>query len=401
MPAIDHYDIVILGAGASGLCAAIAAAKNHPGCTVAALERNLMAGRKINATGNGRCNYLNSNAGADSYFSNSDPDAAKAVLTSVFEAHPVEDLELFFGSIGILPASEEDGRLYPRSFQAKSVSSALIRAAQAAGVKIITGFSASVCNKSSDGFVIHSDTSQVLSCGRLIIACGGKAGMQYGCFGDGYRFAKAFGHSVIKPIPALTQLTVDEDISALFGVRVKARIELFEQPLRFLAGDSGELQFTKETLSGICTFNVSRFLRRTPGCSYEAHIDLFEEYTENELMSLFRARMDDFGDLQSVLFGLLPDKLCDWLLDGFEGTPEELAKLCKDLSFSINGTRSWNDSQVTSGGIDLSEVDPGTLASKLVPGLSFCGELLDVDACCGGYNLAFAFASGLLAGEKC
>jgi len=431
MPKLGYFDIAIIGGGASGLAAAIAAAKAHPGETVAVLERNLIAGRKINATGNGRCNYLNTNASADSYFTNSDHNAAAALLKAVFSAHSAEDLVLFFGKLGILPAEEDEGRLYPRSFQAKSVSSALIRAAESAGVRIITGFSASVCNRTENGFVIHSDTSQTVECGRLILASGGKAGMQYGCFGDGYRFAKAFGHTVIKPIPALTQLTVKEDISALFGVRAKASIALYElstqsmrtpddfppyaapgkivprfadpvevQSLRLLAEDSGELQFTKETLSGICTFNVSRFLRRSPGCSYEAHIDLFEEYSEDELKALFSERFTDFKDLGSVLFGLLPDKLCSWLLSGFSGTAEELASLCKDLCFTIEGTRSWNDAQVTSGGIDLSELDPYTLQSKLVPGLAFCGELLDADAICGGYNLSFAFASGLLAGEK-
>ncbi|MBR6351897.1 MAG: NAD(P)/FAD-dependent oxidoreductase [Firmicutes bacterium] len=431
MSKLGYYDIAIIGGGASGLAASIAAAGAHPGASVALLDRNLSAGRKINATGNGRCNYLNRNASADTYYSNSGPEAASAVLSAVFNAHPVGDLLNFFEKLGIIPAEEDEGRLYPRSFQAKSISAALIRAAEEAGVKIITGFSASVCNRTDSGFVIHSDTSQIIECGKLIIATGGKAGMQYGCFGDGYRFAKAFGHTVIKPIPALTQLTVREDISALAGVRAKARIGLYEQSvqtyrvpddftpyaapekikmqapktyeertLRALAEDSGELQFTKETLSGICTFNVSRFLRRVPGCEYEAHVDLFEEYSEEALKDLFSARFKEFGTLSGVLFGLLPDKLCSWLLEGFDGSPEALAAKCRDLVFSIDGTRSWNDAQVTSGGVALSEVDPETLQSRLVPGLAFCGEVLDADAVCGGYNLAFAFASGLLAGEK-
>lgn len=401
-----YYDIAIIGAGASGLAAAISAAGAHPGASLAVLERNTAAGRKINATGNGRCNFLNSNAEAKSYFSNSEKAAADALLSSVFKAHPVEDLISFFASIGMIPVYEENGRLYPRSFQARSVSSALIRAAEAAGADIVTSFSAAVCSRAGKGFVIRSDGSRAVVCDKLIIASGGKAGMQYGCFGDGYRFAEAFGHKVIKPIPALTQLTVSGDISQLFGVRAKGCISLFElaagdkPEAKLLASDSGEIQFTKNTLSGICTFNVSRFLRRAPGRRYAAFIDLFEEYTEDELMSLFRARMDAFGDLPSVLFGLLPDKLCDWLLSDFDGTPEELAGLCKGLKFEIEGTRSWNDSQVSSGGVDLSGICPETLGSRLVPGLSFCGEVLDVDAVCGGYNLSFAFASGLLAGER-
>ena len=397
------YSLGIIGADAAGLAAAIAAAEKTPERTICVFERNMIPGRKLNATGNGRCNFLNRNASPADYASGSDEAAFRKLLEAVFRTHPVSDLLDRFASIGILPAEEEDGRLYPRSFQAKSVSDALVKAAARRGVEIRTGFSVSYINKKNNIFEIVSDTGASEECESVILACGGKAGIQYGCFGDGYRFAKAFGHSIVKPIPALTPLTVDgiEDIA---GVRAKAKVSVYkrypDKTEEFAAADSGEVQFTKDALSGICTFNVSRFLRLSPDFSYVARLDLFEEFSEEELAALFEKRYALFGFEKDVLSGLLPDKLVDYILEHFSCSIPELAKICKSLPFRISGSKSFKDAQVTSGGIRLEEVDPLTLESKFVENLYFAGEVLDVDAPCGGYNLSFAFASGVLAGEN-
>lgn len=396
------YDLGIIGASAAGLAAAIAAADKNPSRSIIVLERNVIPGRKINATGNGRCNYLNSNACASSYYSGSDPDAFKALVGNVFKIHPVSGLKTWFEGIGILPAYEEDGRMYPRSFQAKSVTDALVKACERRNVEIILNYSASYVNIKDGAFQVVSDTGVCYEFENLILACGGKAGIQYGCFGDGYRFAKAFGHSIVKPIPALTQLTVD-GIESLFGVRAKARIGLFEVcsgEEKLLASDRGEVQFTKDSLSGICTFNVSRFLRVSPDTRYIAKLDLFEEFSVDELSALFEKRYQEFGFEKDVLSGLLPDKLVDYILDNSSCQIDGLAEYCKALPFEISGSKSFKDAQVTSGGIPLCEVNPKTLESLKTPGLYFAGEILDVDAPCGGYNLSFAFASGLVAGEN-
>lgn len=407
-----NYDIVIIGGGASGLAAAIAAAERNPDAAVCIIERNSLPARKLRASGNGRCNYLNSGAVSASYFSSSSEPAASKLLNAVFSAYPVSELVAFFKGLGIIPASEEGGRLYPRSFSAGDVAEALIRGAEKMGVKILTEHSVFSCSKAVNGFSVGLEGGDEIACERLIIATGGKAGMQYGSKGDGYRFAEGFGHSVIKPIPALVQLLSAEDISVASGARVRAKVSLYE--LReeeagsgslsagagLLAEDSGELQFTKDGLSGICTFNVSRFLRKRPGYAYIAAVDLFEEYAEAELATLFEKRREEFGSLEAVLFGLIPKRVTKYILCNFKGSPTALASLCKQLCFGIKGTKSWNDAQITSGGIDLSEIVPETLASRFVPGLSFAGEVLDVDSICGGYNLSFAFASGLLAGAK-
>lgn len=403
MENVSVYNLCIIGGDASGLAAAIAAAEKDHERSICVLERNAIAGRKLNATGNGRCNYLNKNAGPDSYYSSSDSKAKEALLEAVFDEHPVMKVAEWFAGIGIIPTEEEEGRLYPRSLQAKSVSDALIKAAERRDIEIMTNFSVSYVNRKDGRFEVVSDTGAAVYCDRLILACGGKAGIQYGCFGDGYRFAKAFGHNIIKPIPALTQLTVD-GIEELFGVRVKCRIGLYrksqDRSEEKVSEDSGELQFTKDSLSGICTFNVSRFLRISPDFSYVARLDLFEEYTEEELAALFEARYSYFGFLKDVLAGLLPDKLVEYILDKHSCSASELAAVCKSLPFTVTGSKSFKDAQVTSGGIDLAEVNPKSLESTLVKGLFFAGEILDVDAKCGGYNLSFAFASGLLAGEN-
>jgi len=398
-----EYSLGIIGADAAGLAAAIAAADKNPQRSICVLERNSVPGRKLNATGNGRCNYLNRNASENTYYSNSPEESAKGLLGSVFKAHSVNDMLRWFSGLGIVAAEEEEGRLYPRSFQAKSISDALVKGCGRRNIDILTDWPVSKITFENGKYTVISESGEAVCFEKIILACGGKAGIQYGCMGDGYRFAKTFGHSIIKPIPALTQLLVSgtED---LFGVRVKCRINLMKKDSdrteSLVAGDSGELQFTKDSLSGICTFNVSRFFRIEEGVSYVARLDLFEEYSLEELTELFERRYERFGFLREVLAGLLPDKLAEYILDHFSCSAGELAKVCKLLPFTVTGTKSFKDAQVTSGGIDLSEINPNTMESTLQPGIYFAGEILDVDAVCGGYNLSFAFASGILAGEN-
>lgn len=418
----EMYDIIIIGAGAAGLMAAVAAKSRCPWCDVLVLEKNLFAGKKLYATGNGKCNFLNRKALPGDYFSREQEDGFFDFLQSVFAVAPVSFLEEEFKRMGIIALLEDEGRMYPRSLQAKSVARALLEDLQSKDVSIVFGAAVESCRKEEDFFQIITQANEAYRCRNVILTPGGKAGCQYGSEGDGYKLASAFTHKIIKPIPALTQILTEESMENIFGVRVKAALQLWRtegKERTLAASDSGEVQFTKEGISGICTFNISRFLELGEHISYEIIIDFFEEYNEESLAALLRQRRNNLANrgIGSILYGLIPDKLCDELLkrtslpecskvkDISDVKLDELTQNCKALVFNAIKTKSWKDAQVTAGGVSLSEIKNGTLESKIQEGLFFAGEILDVDGPCGGFNLGWAFSSGYVAGasaaEKC
>ena len=374
----DITDVLIIGAGASGLAAGFAAADR--GLSVRILERGIEPAKKIYATGNGRCNYSNLDA-----------------------EHSEEVIDAMRSCFGIEPA-EEYGRIYPRNFEAASVAHALIAAAERVGAEIICDAHAAAVQKNAQGFVVKCDDGREFAAEKLILATGGKAGIQYGCTGDGYKFAEALGHSIIKPIPALDGLCCAEDIEALHGVRVSAVAALemssaSDGNVR-LAEDMGEVQFTKNGISGICVMNLSRCLRLKEGTTFRLVLDLFPEMDTEDLTELFFNRKQRFG---CGLSWLLPEKLKDYMhtrLSSDLKGPAGMAQIAKNLSFTITGSRGWKTAQVTCGGVPLSELDAQTFESKLVPGLFITGELMDYDGPCGGFNLNHAIWSGLTAGRS-
>lgn len=367
----EKYDIIVVGAGPAGLTAAKIVADT--GSRVLVLERNAKPAKKIYATGNGRCNFLNRKA-----------DDAENILK-------------YCNSIGIYEVEEEDGRLYPRNRRASSVAAAICKAALAAGAELRTNITVKQVRKNEEGFELESDDGECFISGRLIIACGGKAGIQYGCFGDGYKWAQSFGHSLIKPIPALTGLECAEDISALHGTRVYAKASLLGNGAE-LASDIGEVQFAKNSISGISVMNLSRYFRMENAEKFILRLDLYPEYGVHELAALFLKQEKILG---CAMEGLVPEKMYEYIYERIGSgrqNAEALAAFSKALDFTITGSRGWKDAQVTSGGVNLSELDEN-FQSKLVPGLWFAGEILDYDGPCGGYNLAWAFKSGIKAGR--
>jgi predicted Rossmann fold flavoprotein len=367
----EEYDIIVVGAGPAGLSAAKIAA--DAGRRVLVLERNVKPAKKIHATGNGRCNFLNR------------------------KAEDAESILKYCNSIGIHEAEEEDGRLYPRSRRASSVAAAICKSALAAGAELRTNIAVKQVRKNEQGFELESDSGECFLAGRLIIACGGKAGIQYGCAGDGYKWAQNFGHSLIKPIPALTGLECAEDISELQGIRVYAKASLLGDGAE-LASDTGEVQFAKNSISGICVMNLSRYFRVENAENFTLRLDLYPEYSELELSTLFLKQEKVLGN---AMEGLIPEKMYEYIYGRMgpgKQNAEALAVFSKAFGFTITGSRGWKDAQVTSGGVDLSELDED-FQSKLVPGLWFAGEILDYDGPCGGYNLAWAFKSGIKAGK--
>lgn len=410
------YDIVIIGAGASGLMACIAAKSHNPACRVLVLEKNSLPAKKIYATGNGRCNYLNRTAEPGDYFSERETASSSKLIDSVLSQMPPSCLETEFQRLGIVGAAEEDGRLYPRSMQAKSVAEALCQELLACKAVLRCSSSVKACFKENNIFRVVCQNGEEYKGRSVILTTGGRSGCQHGSEGEGYTLAKSLGHMIVKPIPGLTQLLAAESTIELFGTRAHAGLFLWKEKdgtRRLAARDEGEVQFTKEGISGICTFNISRFFQMEEGCHYQIQLDLFTEYTEHELLELLAERRLNLSQRAAgfILYGLVPDKLGDALLSraGIDRgiavkeidseALEKLVKTGKAFSFAITGTKSWRDSQVTVGGVDLCEIKPETLESKLVDGLYFAGEIMDVDGPCGGYNLGWAFASGWVAGR--
>lgn len=365
------------------MAAAISAAR--PGAkTVRLIEKNNILGRKLLATGNGRCNLTNRNC------------------------RDAEETLRFFAELGLLTRSEEEGRVYPYSEQAAAVQEALLSELLELGVEILYDREVKNLERHQNGFQIMTDKEQLFS-EAVILATGGKAGPQYGSTGDGYRFAKAFGHQAIRLMPSLVQLVSDQPFfKELKGARAKGQAELLRGD-EIVDRETGEIQFTEDGLSGICIFNLSKEYVRGD----IIRIDLFPDYSNVALEELLSGRRKTLlgRDVSGFFSGILHKKLIpvvinELSLDGkrtaADLTPWEItgiAELLKGWNISITGTKGWKEAQVTAGGIDLAEIDLNTMESRLVPNLYFAGELLNVDEKCGGYNLQWAWSSGLTAGK--
>jgi len=406
------YDIAIVGGGAAGLMAAIAARSSRSrSLRIAVVEKNEKAGKKLYATGNGRCNLLNRTAEAKDYRSGKG-DAA-GFTASVLEHCGPEAMRQVFAHLGLDAVEEGEGRLYPRSLQAASVVHALERGAfgktgSGSPAQLICRFEVRDITKAPDGrFRLTAADDRELLAERVILTTGGKAGIQYGCDGRGLKIAESLGHTVVRPIPALTGfLCAETDLLAkLAGVRAHGTVRLLAVPEGgrtengiCLSQDTGEIQFNKDSVSGICVMNVSGFYRHREGMTFVLQLDLMPEWHEMDLMMKLEERKASLGDL--FLDALLPAKLAEAVLElaGEGQAPEAAAHLLKNLTFTPVASKGWKEAHTTSGGVALAEVDPVALQSHLVPGLYFAGEILDVDAPCGGYSLTWAFGSGRTAG---
>lgn len=402
------YDVIIIGAGASGLMAAAAAASK--GARVALLEHKDDIGKKILATGNGRCNFTNTDMSVNKFH------GSKALIKNGLSQFNYADTIRFFKELGI-PAYDNAGYIYPNSRQAASVVAAFRMELMRLHVDVKTGINITDIKPADDrtGYCIQTDKGSFKS-KRLIIACGLTASPKLGSDGSLFRQIEALGHHIQKPLPTLCGFSCDGlNFKKITGVRCDATVasvidgQMTEQ-------NTGELQLADYGISGIPVFQISSLMSRAldKGQRVEVIIDFLPAFSDDELNGYIKDRSittTDNRSLNEMLNGLLNNKLLLELIHKSGVSPDKKGRLltdddCKSLTRSIKHTavsvkkpRGVEFAQVCAGGIYTKEIDVRTLESKIHPGLYFCGELLDVDGICGGYNLQWAWTSGYIAGE--
>ena len=379
--------IIIIGSGASGLAAGISLLRC--GYDVTILERNNISGKKLLLTGAGRCNFFNSDQNIVHYHSN-DKDILAKIITSD-NIHLVED---FITSLGIVP-KVKDGYYYPFANQAYNMKELLERTYLDLGGKIKYNYLVEKIEKKNSLFLINDN----ISCDKLILATGSKAYKMTGSDGIGYQLAKKFNHHIVKVLPSLTSLITREKIN-LKGVRVDAKVTLYEDGVK-VREELGQVQFTDYGLSGICIFNLSYYAVKGLNTKRRETIKL-------DLMP-FDSKVN-FANrrVRDTLLGFLPVKVINYIMSKLAISSatyyeelsslkkKELTNMLKEMTFTITSYKDFDFSQVCSGGVSLEEINPFTMESLLVKNLYITGELLDVNGDCGGYNLTFAFLSGIL-----
>ncbi len=424
-----EYDVIIIGAGASGLVAAIAAARQ--GSRVLVIEQKDKVGRKILATGNGKCNFTNRYQGPECYRSEDSLFAGR-----VLSFFGVEQTLSFFQELGIYPKSR-DGYLYPNSEQASSIVQVLCMECKRLGVgfqlneKVIRvvkpyftvntevlseNIRANTMRVSKENDKIKNEEKEhIYRAKKLILAAGGCASSQLGSDGSGYSLAKSFGHTLIKPLPALVQLKSPEKyLKTVSGVRMHAKVRVISGQ-KELIQEEGEIIFTDYGISGIPVMQISRFAAKAMEQGEKVHLllDFIPELKAEALKLQLQQRIHNnpAKNTEELLVGLFNHKL-NYItikeagIDIYkkaglltEQEIDSLVRKIKEFKMLISGTNSFEQAQVTAGGISTKEVKEATLESKRMQNLYLAGELLDVDGTCGGYNLQWAWSTGYLAGS--
>ena len=394
--------IGIIGGGASGMAAALAAAENKE-LQVVLMERQTRVGRKLLSTGNGRCNLTNLHAGEGGYHGNA-PDFAKYALSQF----PPDAALNWFHCLGLLTVAEDSGRVYPYSDQANSVVDVLRFGLEQPNITVKLGFEAEKVKKISLGFRVEAK-GEAVECDKLIVACGGLAGTKLGGSMSGYKLLRALGHTCTKLRPTLVQIKSGwAGCPSLKGVRANCHAQILHDGV-VTAQSAGQLQFTEYGLSGPVIFEISRDVCQGGG-SWACRLDFLPELSEDALRRELVRRRETNLPVSELLTGILHNRLGRVLTQSAGLTPNALVRDLSDweigqavaavkaLEISLTEPMGMDSAQVTAGGIVTTEFDDTTMQSLLVPGLYACGEVLDIDGDCGGYNLQWAWSSGRLAG---
>ncbi len=396
--------VLVIGGGASGMMAALTAAED-PHNQVTLLERQSRVGRKLLATGNGRCNLSNLHV-SQAHYHGQQPDFVQPALTQF----SVADTLAFFRSIGLLTVTEDSGKIYPFSDQSNSVVDVLRFALDQRGVRVCCGSEVQSIRKKARGYTVQTAEDSYFG-DKVIVACGGAAGGKLGGTDLGYRLLQSLGHSVTALHPSLVQIKTDVSATrSLKGVRADAGI-LLKRNGKTVATNTGEVQFTDFGISGPAIFELSREV--SGGGEMVLLLDFLRPYSQDEVLQYLRDKQQAVPSLplEEFLTGCLHNRLGRVILKaaGFELTrtvetltDADLTTICHHIKFfplTVTGVMGLEQAQVTVGGVPTSEFRADTLESRLAPNLYATGEVLDIDGDCGGYNLQWAWSSGRLAGK--
>ncbi len=403
---MGKYDLAVVGGCSAGLAAAINAKRLYPDMRVAVIEKLPRIGKKLLATGNGKCNITNIYALDHSYVN-------KGFASFAMNEYNPEKIIVFFASTGLLTYSDSCGRVYPESNTAASVTDALRFELERLKIDVLCDTPVSEIKKNKNGFMINGD----IFCEKLILAAGGKSSAPQGSDGSGFELAKKLGHTVTETVPALVPMTSKTEITkSLKGIRVR-NAGLTLKGDKTIAKTQGEILFTEYGLSGIAAMELAapaqKYINRVKRNPF-TNIDFLPDMTYDNLVDYLvnLNKIKGFCKMENLLTGILPKavgiaicKACN-LYNGerliSELTDRDLravAEKIKKFPLEITGTRGFLNAQVTSGGIKTDEINEKTMESKICKNLYFAGEIIDVDGGCGGFNLQWAWASGMLAGE--
>jgi predicted Rossmann fold flavoprotein len=403
------YRVAVIGGGSAGITAAIAA--RSKGAIVTVLESNQRIGKKILATGNGRCNLTNINTSIDNYHGNN----PRFVYSALSQFGVKQTLD-FFARLGVAHKIEEEGKVFPFSLQASSVLDVLRYELEASGVKIQCGAEVVGVTRSNSGFTLTLKDGSEFYADRVIISTGGKAAPHFGSTGSGYALASSLGHRIVEPFPALVQLKLASVyLKQIKGIKFEGTAEVMLDN-ESLKTARGEILFTEYGISGPPILALSRkageCLKKNQ--SPWLKLILLETFTAGELEALLAERFSNNpGKTLAFSFvGFLNKQLAPVILkeagvdinkSAGQVTTAEINKVASILlnwRFPITGTTSWPAAQITAGGVDVNDINSKTMESRIVPNLYFAGEVLDIDGDCGGFNLQWAWSSGYIAGEN-
>ncbi|MDX9871869.1 MAG: NAD(P)/FAD-dependent oxidoreductase [Clostridia bacterium] len=406
----NNKHVIVVGGGAAGMMAAISA--RRLGAEVTILERNPRVGKKILATGNGRCNFTNIAADITCYSGNN-PKFAYSALTNFSVADTIN----FFEGLGITHKVEGLGKVFPMSDQASSVLDVLLYELRGLGVNIVCNAYVGEITKKNEKFIIRLDTGEEYSGHSVILTTGGKAMPASGSDGNGYNLAAKLGHAVSDVFPALVQLMLEGPyFKRLDGIKFVGTAEIIHNN-KSLAADRGDILFTNYGISGPPILQISRKAGELLNEGKEAYlkINIMDMMSKEELRKLIAKRFQtgakkpvDFSLVGLINKGLIPVVLLEASINDRNSPAaqlsakeqERITDILTNWRFRIKSTRSWPSAQVTAGGVDTREIRQNTMESKLTKGLFFAGEIIDIDGKCGGFNLQWAWSSGFIAGQN-
>ena len=399
---MKNNNIAIVGGGAAGIMAAIIAARN--GASVTIYESNDRIGKKILATGNGRCNLTNIEAEKKNYHGEN-----VDFITAATEKFWVGETLDFFSELGLLYKVEDEGKVYPYSNHATSVLDVLRFELERLGVIFEFGFEVSKITKNNDVFTIFSYKNQKAIADKVIITTEGKASPSSGSKGGGYEILEKFGHKTTDLFPSLVQIKLKTTtLKQLNGLKLDGVI-LAKEGKKVIRKEEGEILFTDYGISGPAVFSISRVAGEKKECNFE--IDMMPEYSFNDIVDILKKQRKIMKCVDELFVGVLNKRIGQVIIKSCtelkinddinkitDDDIKNMADKLKNYQVVSDGTMSWNNAQVTAGGVDVDGFNYETMESKLVKRLYAAGEVLDIDGDCGGYNLQWAWSSGYIAG---